>query len=102
MPTLEKRQKSWIPKRKKSNKSWSYDPRYHTAKWRNYRKNFLMSNPLCKLCKEADKTVPANTVDHIIPVSANDSDENFWNLYNHQALCKRCNNRKSQTDKCKK
>ena len=101
MPTLGKSTKPWIPKRKKTNKSWSYDSRYHSSKWRKLRINFLKSNPLCKLCKEVGKTVAANVIDHIIPLSQNNSDDNFWNSNNHQALCAPCNNRKSQTDKAK-
>ena len=95
---LEKTRKPWIPKRKKVNKSWSHDPRYHTTRWRKLRASFLKSNPLCKLCKKAGKTEPAKVVDHIKPLSQDDSDNNFWNPMNHQPLCKRCNNRKAKTD----
>jgi len=99
MPTIENKRKVWIPERKKSVVSWAYDKRYHTRRWRNYRANFLLSNPLCKLCKDIGKTVAANVIDHIIPLSQNNTDDNFWNTNNHQALCKSCNNRKSQTDR---
>ena len=98
MSTLEKSIKPWIPKRQKTNKSWSYDSRYHTTKWRKLRLIFLKSNPLCKLCKEVGKTNPANVVDHITPVSQDNSDNNFWNGP-YQGLCTACNNRKSQTDR---
>ena len=98
MPNIEKSKKPWIPKRPKTNLSWSYDKRYHTTRWRNYRLNFLKLNPLCKLCKDVGKTIASNVVDHINPVSASDSDDNFWNGP-HQALCRSCNNRKSQTDR---
>ncbi len=107
MPTLESHRKSWTPKRKKSNKSWASDPRYHTARWRNYRVWFLQitgisgkSGKLCVHCKAMDKITPANTVDHVIPLSQDSSDENFWNGP-YQALCKPCNSRKSQTDRKK-
>ena len=99
MPEIKKSKKPWIPKKKKTNKSWSFDPRYHTREWRKYRESFLMDNSLCVECKRVGKINAAMVVDHIKPLSQDDSDHNFWNKENHQALCKRCNNRKARTDK---
>ena len=99
---LERTKKPWMPKRQKVNKSWAHDQRYHTTRWRKLRASFLKSNPLCVQCKEAGKTIPAQVVDHIRPLSQDSSDNNFWNPLNHQALCKRCNNRKAKTDAIRK
>ena len=86
--------KPWIPERIKTNESWAFDKRYHTTKWRKYRASFLKDNPLCCECKEAGKIVPATIVGHIIPVSKDNSDHNFWSTKNHKPLCESCNNRK--------
>ena len=101
MPTLTNRRKSWIPKRKKSKdkKSWAYDPRYHTRQWRNYRKQFIINNPLCVECKKIDKIVVTNVVGHIIPVS--ERPDLFWEPANHKALCTSCNNRQALQDRRK-
>ena len=99
MPTLVNRGKEWIPKRKKQNKSWSFDERYHTTKWRKYRKSFLKDNPLCVECRKVDKIKAAKVVGHIIPVSQ--QPELFWDTNNHKALCTSCNNRQSIKDRQK-
>jgi hypothetical protein len=64
MPTLESHRKTWIPKRKQSNKSWTHDSRYHTARWRNYRVWFLQiagisgkAGKLCVYCREMNKAM---------------------------------------------
>ena len=94
MPTIETNKKPWMPKRAKTNKSWAYDARYHTTRWRNYRKVYLKQHPLCISCLKSGKNKPSRVVDHIIPVSIDNSDLNFWNSDNHQPLCIRCNNAK--------
>lgn len=101
MPTISNSRKPWIPKAKqrKENKSWFGDPRYHTTQWRNYRQSFLALNPLCVDCKRVGRIRPASLVGHIIPVSKDLSNENFWNTKNHKALCKSCNSRQINKDK---
>ena len=101
MPTLESHKKPWIPERKKTilNKSWAHDPRYHSTKWRNYRKGLLKRHPLCVDCKKVGKLTPSNVVGHIIPVSLDPS--KFWDMSNHKALCTSCNNRQAVKDRKK-
>ena len=101
MPTLSSSRKPWIPKPKpkKDNKAWAGDPRYHTHKWRKYRESFLALNPLCLDCKKVGRIKPATLVGHIIPVSKDLSDDNFWNSSNRKPLCKSCNSRQINKDK---
>ena len=99
MPTIESHKKPWIPKIKsKSNKSWNYDERYHTRRWRKYRDSFLKNNPLCIECKKVGKTIPATTVGHEISLNIDNTDNNFWHG-EHIALCQSCNIRQAQKDK---
>lgn len=86
---IKKIRKPWQPERPKTNESWAYDPRYHTTRWRNYRKSFIKSNPLCIECKKVGKLVPTQVIGHIIPVS--EKPELFWEPTNHKALCQSCN-----------
>lgn len=65
-------------------------------RWRNYRVRFLREHALCE-CPECDagrkRVTPAEVVDHIIP---HRGDERlFWDPKNHQALSKRCHDRKT-------
>lgn len=59
--------------------------------WQRYRLSFLADprNVICALCKHHVATV----VDHIIPHRGDN--ELFWARANHQALCKRCHDRKT-------
>lgn len=99
MPTIISHKKPWIPNvKRKTNKSWAHDPRYHTHRWRKFREHFLLKNPLCIKCKEVGKTIPATTVGHEISLSIDNSDNNFW-YGKHIPLCKSCNIRQAQKDK---
>ena len=95
MPTIKKHNKPWKPlmvqKQRKDNASWAFDSRYHTTRWRNYRKIYLKQNRLCVMCKEVDKIVVATVVDHIKSVSQGGD---FWGSDKHQPLCLPCNIRK--------
>lgn len=97
MPELKKVQLPWIPKKKKQTKSWNTDPRYHTTRWRKYRESFFKKteNKFCVECRKVNKLKIADTVGHIIPVSKDSSDENFWNPGNHKPLCRSCNARET-------
>lgn len=67
--------------------------RGYTARWRRYREQYLKHHPLCVECLKDDKVVPATVVDHI---KAHKGDhKSFWDPKNHQALCKRCHDRKT-------
>lgn len=42
---------------------------YNTARWQRLRLAHLMLEPLCRGCEAMGRLTPANTVDHITPVS---------------------------------
>lgn len=62
--------------------------RGYDARWRAYRRAFLLANPVCVFCLEQGHVEPATVVDHIR--SAVSDPELFWATSNHRALCKRC------------
>lgn len=61
--------------------------------WRKYRKAFLRKNPLCKQCEAEGRITSATVVDHIQDHKGDP--DLFWDRSNHQALCKRCHDRKT-------
>jgi 5-methylcytosine-specific restriction protein A len=71
----------------------SSSERGYSYKWRKYREVFLIKHPVCVECLENGIVTPANVVDHIIPHKGNY--RLFWDSTNHQALCKRCHDRKT-------
>lgn len=72
--------------------------RGYDARWQRYRKSYLAEHPLCALC--AEKTPPvvraATVVDHITPHRGDQA--LFWEMGNHQPLCKECHNIKTATE----
>ena len=71
---------------------WSH--LYKTARWRNARAFVLAREPLCRMCLELGRTVPATVVDHI---KAHKGDLDLFNdLDNLQPLCKPCHDRHAQ------
>lgn len=67
-------------------------------RWQKYTKVFLGEHPLCECeeCKKLGRLLPATVVDHIIP---HKGDYNlFWDPDNHQAMAKRCHDRKTATE----
>ena len=70
---------------------------YGARRWKRYRKAFLAENPLCAECLRHGETIPADTVDHIVPVTGPD-DPTFWDRSNHQALCRSCHSRKTRRE----
>lgn len=73
---------SWRPK------GGGATARGYTYQWEQYRKRFLLLNPLCVYCQRVGKVTEACIVDHIIPHQGNQT--LFWQQDNHQALCKLC------------
>lgn len=55
-------------------------------RWRKIRKAFLAAHPLCEMCKRNGRTVPAEEVHHVLPVSEGGTHA----ASNLMALCKRC------------
>ena len=71
---------------------------YNTNEWKGtngYSYRFRATNPRCKQCNMLCQ-VTESVVDHIIPVSQGGS---FWDIRNHQTLCKQCHNSKTQKEK---
>jgi 5-methylcytosine-specific restriction protein A len=69
--------------------------RGYTSKWQRYSRAFLKRNPLCVCdeCKKLPVPLPAQVTDHIIPHKGDS--KLFWDKSNHQALNKRCHDRKT-------
>jgi|SRR5690625_1690910 len=69
--------------------------RGYTYRWEKYRAWFLKQYPLCMCddCKKRAVPLPANVVDHIIPHKGNY--KLFWDPSNHQAMNKRCHDKKT-------
>ncbi|MEN8822303.1 MAG: HNH endonuclease [Abyssibacter sp.] len=69
--------------------------RLYTSAWRKARAGFLARHPLCECdeCKQLDRVLPANVVDHIVPHRGDRA--LFWDRSNWQAMNARCHNRKT-------
>ena len=61
--------------------------------WRAYRLRFIAKHPLCAECEKKGIIEPAAVVDHIEPHKGDIL--KFWNVKNHQALCKMCHDKKT-------
>lgn len=58
----------------------------YDARWQRIRASVLLTEPLCRLCLAAGRSVPATVVDHIQPLK----DGGTHHQDNLQPLCKRC------------
>lgn len=103
MPYLKKPQKI---NQGKSIKREERNEIYTSNRWKKLRKSYLQQHPLCELCKEEGKVVPAVDVHHIISfLSTNDYLKRLYLAYNPDnlmALCKIChqkihNNKKGKS-----
>lgn len=88
-----KMHKRYEPKREKDQ-----DNRYNNSRWKSLRKVILAHEPLCRICKENKRVTPANTIDHIIPITSAD-DPLFWEESNLQPLCVDCHSEKTEREK---
>jgi len=75
------------------------DPFYHTHTWKSIRAEKLRLNPYCECAECKGRKVPANTVDHIIPISLGGSSTHMSNL---QSMTLSCHNKKSAKEKNEK
>ena len=57
--------------------------------WREVRTAYLSANPLCVMCQQAGKLIPADTVHHKQRLA--DGGNNYWG--NLMALCNECHSR---------
>lgn len=60
--------------------------RGYNSRWAKARKSYLLSNPLCVMCKQDGRLTAATVVDHITPHKGDQV--LFWDKGNWQALCK--------------
>ena len=101
MPYLSRTpKKSWEHRPDKQHKAvFSRDASfYHTTEWRKCRKAYIDAHPLCecKSCSRRMVPLPAQHVDHIIPIK-DGGDPLSWD--NLQALNARCHNKKSAKER---
>lgn len=80
--------------------------RGYTSTWADYSKRFRQAHPVCgersdgtydvihSRCQQLGLTVPAECVDHVIPLSQGGS---MWDAANHLSLCLACNTWKANT-----
>ncbi|NQT14228.1 MAG: HNH endonuclease [Planctomycetes bacterium] len=66
-----------------------------TSKWLTYRESFLQKHRWCVVCKTEGIRTLATVLDHVTPHKGDK--RLFWKPSNHQALCKRCHDRKTAT-----
>jgi 5-methylcytosine-specific restriction protein A len=59
---------------------------YDTKRWKALRLYHLGTEPLCRMCKQADRVTTACIVDHVIPHKGDV--ELFFDDTNLQSLCK--------------
>lgn len=64
------------------------------SQWRRARAAYLAQHPLCVMCKEQGRVVPASVVDHVIPHKGDAA--LFWAPANWQSLCQPHHNRTKQ------
>ena len=75
---------------RKARMSWRY---------RKLRRQRLAMEPLCRLCRDEGRTVAGEELDHIVPVTQDQS--RFWELLNPevtQVLCRRHHEAKSAAE----
>jgi 5-methylcytosine-specific restriction endonuclease McrA len=68
---------------------------YSLQRWRRRARHQLASEPLCKLCLDAGRVVPASVADHVEP------HRGIWNEFRTgklQSLCRDCHAAKWSTD----
>lgn len=70
--------------------------RGYDSSWRRARKRYLKAHPLCVRCQKQGKLVKATVVDHIVPHRGDE--KLFRDVFNWQALCKNCHDRKTMTE----
>jgi 5-methylcytosine-specific restriction protein A len=84
----EKQKHEWI---RKESAEWRH--LYRTARWRKYSSCFLLDHPICMA---SDCGALSDVCDHIEPHRGDEV--LFWDPNNHQALCKRCHDRKTRAE----
>lgn len=73
------------------------DALVHTGRWARLRALVLNREPLCRVCTNAGRTVPASSVDHITPRQV--APDLAYVESNLQPLCSACHALKSQQER---
>lgn len=73
------------PQKQEHHRRKFYWEGYHTRRWRKERLRFFQHQPACVVCAKEGKQVPAEVVDHVIPIQ---DGHDPWDDTNWQGLCK--------------
>ena len=68
---------------------------YNRKRWKLIRESMLNDDPLCQHCLKEGRTVPAQEIDHIVPIYAGGD---AYDRNNLQALCRDHHHRKTRDD----
>lgn len=68
---------------------------YNKKEWKELRNLKISNNPLCEICYKEGRLVPAQCVDHIIPVTLENVSDKFYDYQNLQSLCNNCHYEKT-------
>lgn len=63
-------------------------PLHNTARWHKTARAYRRAHPLCEACLDEGLTVASDEVDHITPLSKDDSEENLLDESGLRALCR--------------
>lgn len=93
MPIAPKpKRKPWQEKRVAHKRIADNSKFYNSRKWRNFRKQRLLEEPLCRKCEAKGLVVEAKVLDHIVRIE--DGGDKLTRE-NTQPLCKKCHDSKS-------
>lgn len=98
MPSIKKHTKRpWLPEKKPFAGFQHHNTDfYQSRKWRALRTLKLQKDPLCEECMRKGMLVPAQMVDHIVPINKGGAPLDLNNL---QSLCNHCHAVKTARDK---
>lgn len=75
---------------------------YVSSRWVKVRNYVISTETLCRNClKTTGRRVPANVVDHIVPITSDSPDSLKFGLDNLQPLCNKCHRSKTRKDNSK-
>lgn len=100
MPSKPKKiNRAYAPERKPFQREVDNSAFYNSWPWRKKRKQHLLKEPLCRMCKSNDIITAANMVDHIVPIAQGGApleDSNLQSLCDYRGLS--CHEKKSATE----
>ena len=68
----------------------------YNGRWKKIRDRYIRAHPLCEECMRKGMLVPAQMVDHIVPINKGGAPLDLNNL---QSLCNHCHAVKTARDK---